>query len=202
MTSITIPDRDRNIARYNSKYRLLTSYMQKCESRVNLARRQPSLDVLVGMIGATTDLDIIGNEKRYLLVTDSWYILKIRDFRTRVEIKTLESERLTSIDFHAGFWIWPYMSLILCCVAHLWALPDGWEEVARRAAPSGRGGHSGVFYFRRTWLPWARRMWLAGFHRLRYDTYLTAPIYDLKDTAGSLYEVSFAVVNKPGAGSR
>lgn len=54
------------------------------------------------------------------------------------------------------------MPLSVFCVAHLRTLTDGGEAEARRGAPPGVGGYSGVFYFRNTWVSAAGRTRRAG----------------------------------------
>lgn len=68
-------DRDCLIAWYISTDRLLTRYEEKGGSRHELAWRRAALDVWIGMIGATMNLDTAGDGKLHLRVTASEYHL-------------------------------------------------------------------------------------------------------------------------------
>lgn len=68
-------DRDRRIAHYTLKHLLLTSYLEKRESRVKFSRSRAALDVLVEMIDAMIILDRATDEELYLLGTGFRYLL-------------------------------------------------------------------------------------------------------------------------------
>lgn len=59
-----------------STNRLLTSYMEKRQSRVKLARRQAAFDVWVEALSAIRTLEVIMNEALYLLVAGGQFLLQ------------------------------------------------------------------------------------------------------------------------------
>lgn len=63
--------RNRGVSRYKPTYPLLTSYIEKADRQVKFARRWAALEVWVKILGATTDLDAIENEKFYVAVSSA-----------------------------------------------------------------------------------------------------------------------------------
>lgn len=74
--SVDKPDRNRGTTRYTSTNQLLTFYSEDLESAVNFTRMPAALDLRVGMIGATTDLDVAMDKAVYLHITCRQSLLK------------------------------------------------------------------------------------------------------------------------------
>lgn len=81
---------------------------------------------------------------------------------TRLGTASLKSGRVRARGFLTVFWVWRFILLSRPCIAHLFSLPDRWEEEGYQVVPPGRSGYSGVCYSRRTRVPASRRMWLEG----------------------------------------
>lgn len=80
LKSVNKLDRDQMVARYASTNRLLTSYMEKGDNWLKIAKGQTAFDVWVRMVGATTDLEASEKHKLYLQLTGDSYLLTGRDF--------------------------------------------------------------------------------------------------------------------------
>lgn len=93
--SISRLERDRVVVWYTPSNRFLMSYQEKREGWLKFGRMRVALDMLVGMIGATTNFDTAGNEEFCVLVTDGLRLVSSSDFqaRTRLDIPTLMSRK-------------------------------------------------------------------------------------------------------------
>lgn len=76
--SIHNSDRGKSTARNASRNDSITSYMEG-EIRVKFARTRAILDVLLGIVGTTTELDSVGEKNLHLLVIGGQSLLKDYD---------------------------------------------------------------------------------------------------------------------------
>lgn len=67
------------MAGYTSTNRLLTSYMESGELRMEFTGRRPPLNVWVEMFGVIIASDCAEDERLYASVTGGAYLLKSRD---------------------------------------------------------------------------------------------------------------------------
>lgn len=98
--SMYTSDRDHRISRYTSTNELLTSYREKGESRVRLARRKAASDVLVGMTDDIVPLEIAGDENFNLLETGT------RQFLTLCDCPECTKETILKSGRGPGFSCW------------------------------------------------------------------------------------------------
>lgn len=111
---------------------------------------------------------------QWLVVGVIWPIVMVR---TTLSTTTSKSGKVQARGFRAGFLVWSNKSLSLSYVAQICALLSVWEGKAYRASPRPWSGYFGVSWFLRTWVPAAKKMWLAGpllstIPHLRYLFYL------------------------------
>lgn len=83
-------DRNQIFARCASPTRFLTSHTKKGDSGLKFAKKQAVFGLWVGMICAKLGLHTAGDEKLYLLVTGSLYLLTVRDCRHKTRCSDFE----------------------------------------------------------------------------------------------------------------
>lgn len=134
--------------------------MEKSEHRVTFGKRRSALDMRIGMMGAMRASNRAGDEELYLPVAAVLNVLTGCDCANQTEQNDFEV--LQGWSRRISYWLLclKLRFYSLSCVVNIFALPDGWEEGAcRAAAPAGRG-YRGIFYFHRTWVPEPWRLWL------------------------------------------
>lgn len=106
--------------------------------------------------------DIAKNEESYILMTSGRYVLTGHDSPYQTMQKDFEVREGRSpwcLCWFLGLKAYIFQFI---CVAHVSALPNGWEEEACWPAAGIRSNYSGIFYFSRTWVPAVWRILLVG----------------------------------------